>query len=321
MDQGGNAVMVWQRLDGTTTACGDGQGGCTLVEARVRSAAGTLSAPQALSAFGEPPSSSSGGPQVAIDRSGNAVFAWAIFDGTPPDYPVCCSLIQARARSATGVLSGTQTLSRAGRFAFDAQVSANQSGEAIFAWLATDGTPGHLRVQTRARSAVGALSAVQILSAPGHDAVAVRAGIDQGGNAVFIWQLNRNTTDCGATDCYAVQARARSATGVLSTTQALTDPAYFAHSPRVGVDPSGDAVFVYGRYDGTGGCDTPWAGCSRIEARTRSASGTLGGRVFLSDPGQRAFNPQVGVDEGGDAVAAWSRFGGANWRVQAATGP
>jgi hypothetical protein len=71
-------------------------------------------------------------------------------------------------------------------------------------------------------------------------------------------------------------------------------------------------------------------GCLRVQARTRSAAGTLGSVETLSAAGQNApdpafpgvlAGPKVALDETGHAVAVWSRFGGANWRIQAAAGP
>jgi len=326
MDANGNAVIAWQRYDGSAVCKGNG---CIVIEASARSAAGTLSPIQSLSAPGEHVEFGEGphGPQVAVDKNGDAVIVWGIYDASHPDYPPCCTVVQARARSAAGVLSGTQNLSRVDRQAQDPQVAIDQGGNAVFVWTAPDGTTdcasaGGYRIQTRARAATGSLSAVQFLSAPGRGALYPQLGLDQSGNAVFGWQMSIDPDNCPTTTCSAIQARARSVAGVLSTTQTLTGPEHPSHDPDVGVDQSGNAVFVYTRPDGMGGCDTPWVGCYRAEARTRSASGVLGAAQFLSDPWQQiGGGPRVAVNQSGNAAAVWRRFGGANWRVQAAVGP
>jgi hypothetical protein len=42
----------------------------------------------------------------------------------------------------------------------------------------------------------------------------------------------------------------------------------------------------------------------------------------LSAAGQNVrFGAQVGMNQSGNAAAVWSRFGGVNWRIQAAAGP
>src|SRR5712691_6980601 len=53
-----------------------------------------------------------------------------------------------------------------------------------------------------------------------------------------------------------------------------------ADSPQVAVDPDGDAVFTWVRFDGTD---------YRIQARARSAAGTLSPVQTLSAAGQDAF--------------------------------
>src|SRR2546422_717005 len=63
------------------------------------------------------------GPQLALDPTGRTVFIWGSFDGTHPDYPKCCTLIQARARSAAGVLSAIYTLSPQGRQAANQDIA------------------------------------------------------------------------------------------------------------------------------------------------------------------------------------------------------
>jgi hypothetical protein len=111
---------------------------------------------------------------------------------------------------------------------------------------------------------------------------------------------------------YRVQARARAAAGALSPVQTLSNPGRDAFGPHVAVDAGGDAVFAWRRSDGAN---------YLVEARSRSAAGALRPFTVLSDPGQQAFSPQAAVDGGGDAAVAWTRFDGANYRVQASAGP
>jgi uncharacterized protein YheU (UPF0270 family) len=320
IDQGGNAVFVWSRFDGTTDCRG---GACLRVEARARSATGVLSAVQTLSGAGQ----DAYFPEVAVDQNGNAIFVWQRFDGM--DYRV-----QTRARFANGVLSATQTLSAAGQAGLSPQVAVDQSGDAVFVWARYDGTTGCgggagcTRIQSRARSAAGVLSAVQTLSDPGRNAFLPEVAIDQGGNAVFVWARYDGTTDCGgAIGCTRIQAGARSATGALSSVQTLSAAGQNAQNPQAGVDQSGDAVIVWQRYDGTTDCGGGGIGCIRIQATGRSATGALSRNRTLSDPGQHAGLPQIGVDQDGTAVIVWLRYDGTTGcgggigclRVQAAT--
>ena len=132
LDAAGNAVFVFDdasagiqtrtlRTDGTLTAIQtlspagrdpalavNGQGRAafvwthtTRIEARVRLASGTLAPIQAIT---PPGSGSSGGPQVGLDASGRATFAWRVW---PSPY---LTRARTRTRSATGTLSQVTTL-------------------------------------------------------------------------------------------------------------------------------------------------------------------------------------------------------------------
>ena len=266
VDVDGDAVFTWLRFDGANVR----------VQARARSAAGALSAVQTLSDAGQ----NAFDPHVAVDASGDAVFAWTRSDGAN-------DRVQARARSAAGVLSAVQTLSDAGQGAFSPQVAVDASGDAIFAWGRSDGAND--RVQARARSAAGALSAVQTLSSGGRNAAEPQVAVDTDGDAVFAWRRFDGASN-------RVQARARSAAGALSAVQTVSDAGQFAIDPQVAVDADGDAVFAWRRSDGAN---------DRVQARARSAAGALSAVQDLSAAGLNASAPQVAVDADGDAVFAW----------------
>jgi hypothetical protein len=282
VDPDGDAVFTWRRFDGANNR----------VQTRARSAAGSLSSVQTLS----DPGQNATFPQVAVDADGNAVFAWQRFDGTN-------SRVEARARSAAGTLSAVQTLSKSGQNASAPQVAVDADGDAVFTWSRFDGT--NFRVQARARSAAGTLSSVQALSDPGQNATEPQVAVDADGDAVFTWTRSDGTNN-------RVQARARSAAGTLSAVQTLSASGQNAFNPQVAVDAGGDAVFTWLRFDGAN---------FRVQARARSAAGTLSGVQALSDAGQNAFGPQVAVDTDGDAVVTWQGFDGAQHRIQASAGP
>ncbi len=284
VDADGDAVFTWLRSDGTDYR----------IQARARSATGTLSAVQTLSAPGQ----SASRPQVAVDADGDAVFTWLRFDGAK-------YRIQARARSAGGTLSAVQTLSAAGQNAFNPQVAVDADGDAVFTWLRFDGA--HLRVEARARSAAGTLSAVQTLSGAGQHASEPQVAVDGDGDAVFTWERLDGTKD-------RVQAVARSAAGTLSAVQTLSAAGKTAFNPQVAVDADGDAVFTWLRSDET---DPDNFCCHRVQLRTRSTDGALSAVKTLSAAGKTAFNPQVAVDADGDAVFTWELYDGTEPRVQA----
>ena len=282
VDADGDAVFTWQRSDGTDTR----------IQARARSATGTLSAVKTLSENGR----SANTPEVAVDPGGDAVFAWERVDRQG------FVRIQARARSAGAPWSSVQNLSDPGHDAYSPKVGIDRDGDAVFTWVRSDGINQDHWVQARARSAAGALSAVQDLSDPDHNGFPPQVAVDRDGDAVFTWSHWDGAN-------FRVQARARSRSGTLSAVQPLSDNGRNAGEPQVAVYPDGNAVFTWQRPDGPG--------FVRIQARERSATGTLSTVHNLSDSGQHAFYPQVAVDPGGDAVVTWTLYG----LVQASAGP
>jgi len=75
----------------------------------------------------------------------------------------------------------------------------------------------------------------------------------------------------------------------------------------VAVAANGDAVAVWNEYDGAD---------FRIAASSRPVGGAWTPRTYLSLAGNTAGNPDVDINEAGEAVATWVRFDGSKMRVQ-----
>jgi microcompartment protein CcmK/EutM len=196
-----------------------------------------------------------------------------------------------------------QDLSAAGQNAFSPQVALNGNGNGLEVWTRFNGLCQCDKTQARPVSSAGVLGSVQDLSAGGQNAESPQVAIDAGGNALAVWQRFDGTND-------RVQARTRSAAGVLGAVQTLSDAGQNAFSPQVAIDAAGAGITVWTRYDGTN---------DRVQARTLSTSGVLGSVQTLSDALQDAEEPQVAIDAGGNALAVWERFDGANFLIQART--
>jgi hypothetical protein len=324
VDRDGRAVYVWWRYFAGT------------IQGRVRAPDGTLSPSRlVLSDPGEYHGQASD-PEVAVDQAGDAMFVWDRLDSQ--GYPS----IQTRALSPSGTLSSIQTLSGPGDAALSyagPDIGIDEGGNAVFAWARWDHTGpcdpggyGCTRIVTQARSASGALSASQTLSAAGQSAASQQVAVDPAGDAAYVWDRPDGAANCGAMGCFRVQARTRTASGVLSPTQTLSIGGQHAFYPDVGIDQGANADFVWIRVDGTTCFDMingGMRGCQRIQARSRYADGSLSPIQTLSGPGQSAWEPQVGVNPSGNAVAVWWRFDGTHpdpetpccLRIQAATGP
>src|SRR5262245_40947562 len=78
-----------------------------------------------------------------------------------------------------------------------------------------------------------------------------------------------------------------------------------ADNAQVAVNAAGNGVVAWRRYDGA-----HW----RAQARTVSATGSLGVIQTLSDAGQDAGAVHVAVDATGAGRVVWQRFDGSRWR-------
>ncbi len=270
VDADGDAVIVWSRFNSVNF----------VIQARSRSAAGTLGPVQEITLTGQ----NAGQPQVGVAANGNALIVWGRFDGTT-------TRIQARSRSAAGVLGPVQDLAAAAN-AGNPRVAMAPNGRSVIMWQVGD------RMQARARSAAGALSATQTLSQAGRPVGEPRVGIADTGGAVFAWTRHDGSFS-------RVQVRARTAAGALGPIQFVSLVNNQAAGLDISVDASGDALMVWENSTG---------GPTRVQARSRSAAGTLGPVQTVSLVGTFANFPQIGMQDDGDAIVAWRR---SDLRIQA----
>ena len=82
--------------------------------------------------------------------------------------------------------------------------------------------------------------------------------------------------------------------------------------PQIAIDAAGEAVAVWRGSDGTN---------TIIQAAARPPGGAFSPLPDLSLAGGDAFEPQIGITPGGEAIAVWTRFNGANFVIQAAVRP
>jgi len=241
-------------------------------------------------------------PSVAIDSEGDATFAWILADGR----------VQTRTRSATGSLSPIQTLSATGAVIPDASlvdVDVDADGDAVFSWVTLNAADVPI-IATRARSRTGTLSPrATVATVPdgpepefwGDELGSPEVAVDPDGDAVVLWvQPGLNNV--------VAKARARTRSGTLRPIQTVSSNAEgaTAANAHVGIDATGDAVFVWEQTTATI--------VSKISTRTRSAAGALGQVRVLSGP--ESTLPQLAVEGDGDAVFAWQRKGPAVTQIE-----
>ena len=231
-------------------------------------------------------------PRVAVSPGGEAVAVWTRFDGAN-------TIVQASGRPPGGAWSPAVDISVAGRNAEEPDVGIDSAGNATAVWRRHDGSDYVL--QTATRPAGGSWQAPTDLSAAGEPAKEPQLAVGPAGDAVAIWARSDGLD-------FIVQAAARPAGGGWQGALPLSAAGRDAEAPQVAVDPSGDAVAVWSRHDGS----------RDIVQAARRRGGAWEETRDLSLPGQNAVEPQVDLDPAGDAVAVWSRFDGVRNVVQAA---
>ncbi len=226
MDETGNAVAVWYRYDGSNYI---------VQESHSSDYGATWSAASDLSVAGQDADS----PQVTMDETGHAVAVWYRDDGSK-NY-----IVQESHSSDYGATwSAASDLSAAGQFAYNPQVTMDETGNAVAVWRRYDGSNNI--VQESHSSDYGATwSAASDLSAAGQNAASPQVTMDETGNAVAVWRRydgSKNIVQESHSSDYGATWSAASDLSVAGQT---------AYGPQVTMDETGNAVAVWYRYDGS----------------------------------------------------------------------
>jgi RTX calcium-binding nonapeptide repeat (4 copies) len=165
MDGHGGAVASWLWSNG----------GFLVVQAASRPAAGTWSEPEVLSG----PGRSASRPQLAVDANGNAVVAWARYNGS-------WAAAQVAERPAGGTWQAARNLSRRGGNAYSLDLTVNRRGDVAATWiqsqLAETGDLWSAFRPARSRNWSG-----PILVSESWQGLQARVAIDEAGNATALW--------------------------------------------------------------------------------------------------------------------------------------
>jgi hypothetical protein len=202
--------------------------------------------------------------------------------------------------AASAAWTTPDDMSDAGADAGQQEVAIDAGGDSIATWNRWNGF--NWVVQARTRSATGSLGFAPQLSDSNEDAFNPKVAVDAAGNATIVWSRYDGSN-------YRIQARTVSQFGVVGVNPiTISDTGLDGSEPQVGIDGAGNAVITWIASDGV---------TDRIQARTLSPTGTLGGVLEVSTPGRNTWAPQLAVAPTGDTVLTWIEFDGANERIYA----
>lgn len=275
----GTSVFAWRRTGSSNS----------YIHARRLSSAGDLGPSLTLSQAGY----TSRDPEVAMDANGNALVVWV------RHAPEGGEVVQVRRIAADGALGAVESVSTSTAAAAAPQVAFDAAGNALVAWLRYDGNGFY--PQIRQRSAAGAMSAIQTLSAAtGWSAANLRLAVAPSGRAMAVWTrpTSQNTFD-------EVQGRHRAADGTLGSTFRVS-PAntgrYKAVAPQVAVDANGNSLVTWSLQD--------WSEIAEpasVQLRRRAPDGGLGPiqNVSTEATNYDAGVPQIAIAADGTATLTW----------------
>ncbi len=276
IDVGGNALAVWQQLDGTRFniwsnryTVGQGWGAAALIETD-----------NASSAFD---------PQIAFDTGGNALTVWSQSDGTRTN-------IWSN-RYTAGIGWSTPTLietDNAGN-TYGPQIAIDADGNALAVWYQSDGTRFNIW-SNRYTAGTGWGTAVLVETDNAGRAYDPQIAIDANGNALAVWYQSDGTL----TNIWA--NRYTAGTGWGTAVLVETDNAGRAYGPQIAIDADGNALAVWSQSDGTR--DNVWSNRYTVGQGWGTAA------LIETDNAGSTYYPQIAFDANGNALAVWYQFDG-----------
>jgi hypothetical protein len=173
------------------------------------------------------------------------------------------------------------------------QVAIDGEGNAIVTWH--EMVSGIQRVEMRTLSGADVLGPQQFISQGPGNTAGVQVAMNAAGDAVFTYQQ----ADGGLA---VAKARARFAGGGLTGPQTISPSGSTGLVPSVAIDTHARSVFAW-----AGGPP----GMPKVQARTRSSTGTLGAVQPLDDA-HLSVDPHVAMNPRGDSVAVWAELESGN---------
>jgi hypothetical protein len=198
-------------------------------------------------------------------------------------------------------------LSAAGGDAYQAQISVNAAGTAIAIWERDDGSNDRVQSAWSTNGGVTWSSPAINLSAAGGDAQDAQVSVSAAGTAVAVWSRWDGSNNI-------IQSASSTDGGVTWSTPAinLSAAAGDAYNSKVSVNAAGTAVAVWNRNNGSNFIgQSAWSTNGGVTWSTPA--------INLSAAGVDAYDPQIGVDAAGTAIAVWQRSDGSTDTIQSAS--
>jgi hypothetical protein len=247
-------------------------------------------------------------PQVAMDDRGYAIAVWHHPRGVGAPSTVWAN------RYVPGTGWGTATpIETSSRPTEAPQVAMDSTGHAVAVWSQIDGPSNNANIwANRYVPGTGWETATLIETDDVGPATAPQVAMDSTGHAVAVWsQLDRDRLDRTPDNSWGnIWAnRYVPGTGWGTATVIETDNSGTANTPQVEMNGSGQALAVWSQSDGTR--DNIWA-----NRYVPGAGWDTAAPIEIENVGD-AVNPEVAINDTGQAMAVWLQSDGTRDNVWA----
>ena len=288
MDDNGDVVIVWRQNDGS--------GNYQAFKSEYRS--GTWTTPSSPADSISPNGTLVyDDPQVAMDNNGNTIIVWAQSNGSYRQ------IYKSEYRNGTWTHPAdlADNISPDGTDADAPQVAMDNNGNAIIVWAQSNGSYRQIyKSEYRNGTWTHPADLADNISPIGTHTYAPQVAMDDNGNAVIVW----NQYDGSNRQIYKSEYRNGTWTHPADLADNISPDGTDADAPRIAMDNNGNAVIVWTQYDGS----------NKQIFKSEYRNGTWTHPRSLSDIdsislyGTDADNPQVAMDDNGDAIIVWQQI-------------
>ncbi len=293
MDDKGNAIIVWQQNDGSSKS--------QIFKSEYRG--GVWTHPGGLSDNISPDGQNATSPQVAMDGKGNAIIVWHQNDGKKSQ------IFKSEHRGGVWTHPGglSDNISPDGQNAYNPQVAMDDRGNAIIVWQQGDGSKNQI-FKSEYRGGVwthpGGLS--DNISPDGQDASSPQVAMDNDGNAIIVWRQ----LDGANYQIFMSVYRCGVWTHPGGISDNISPDGQEADNPQVAMDNNGNAIIVWKQYEGSSSNQIFMS-----EYRNGVWIHPQNISDYISIVHQNAHDPQVAMDDNGNAIIVWMQWDGANDQI------
>jgi len=294
MDNNGNAIITWRQYDGSYYR---------IFKSEYRG--GVWTNPVLLTDNISPGGTTAYDPQVAMDDNGNAIITWRQSDGA--NYQIFMS--EYRNGVWTNPTSLTDNISPDGQSAFGPQVAMDNNGNAIITWYQSNGTNEHI-YKSEYRGGVWH-HPTDLTDSISQDVWSANASfpqvaMDDNGNAIITWQQDDNVPK---TQIFKSEYRGGVWHNPLNPSDNISPNGQNASSPQVAMDNNGNAIITWYQSDGS------YNQIFKSEYRGGVWYNPSNLTDNISPDGQNAYNPQVVMDNNGNAIIVWYQSDGSKAQI------